>query len=149
MRTIGVMTVMALFGGTCAVAQGFHDVPLQAKNSNTTDYADGFAGGPDYWDVANLSSGETLNVGSEPGAGKQIVGTLLIGDRVRNLGCKQAGSSRWCQIEAGLKQKLTGWVNGKYPREAAGPPQAATPAVMPTDSPIRSSSLSPLLLIGN
>ena len=75
MHTIGVMTVMALFGGTCAVAQGFHDVPLQAKNSNTTDYADGFAGGPDYWDVANLSSGETLNVRSEPGAGKQIVGT--------------------------------------------------------------------------
>ena len=128
MRTIGIMAAMALFGVTCAVAQGFHDAPLQAKNSNTTDYADGFAGGPDYWDVANLSSGETLNVRSEPGAGKQIVGTLLIGDRVRNLGCKQAGSSRWCQVEAGLKQKLTGWVNGKYLREAAGPPQAATPS---------------------
>ncbi|WP_143522558.1 SH3 domain-containing protein [Pseudomonas sp. 2822-17] len=72
------------------------------------------------------SSGETLNIRSEPGACKQIVGTLLIGDRVRNLGCKLAGSSRWCRIEAGLKQKLTGWVDGTYLREAAGPPQAAT-----------------------
>ncbi|VVO09718.1 hypothetical protein PS712_03357 [Pseudomonas fluorescens] len=126
MRTIGFMAVVALFGVTCAVAQGVHEELQQAKEGDTTDFADGFSGGPDYWDVANLSSGETLNVLSEPGVGKQIVGALVIGDRVRNLGCKPVGSNRWCQIEAGVKQKFTGWVNGKYLREAAGPPQGAT-----------------------
>jgi len=122
MRIIGFMAVVALFGATCVVAQGVHQEPRQTKADITTDYADGFSGGPDYWDVANLSSGETLNVRSEPGVGKQIVGALVIGDRVRNLGCKPVGSSRRCQIEAGPKQKFTGWVNGRYLREAAGPP---------------------------
>ncbi|MCP1419571.1 uncharacterized protein YgiM (DUF1202 family) [Pseudomonas laurylsulfativorans] len=122
MRTIGFMAVVVLFGVTCAAAQGVHEEPLQAKEGDTSDYADGFSGGPDYWEVANLSSGDTLNVRSEPGVGKQIIGALWIGDRVRNLGCKPLGSSRWCKIEADLKQKFTGWVNGKYLREAAGPP---------------------------
>ncbi|NWB24152.1 SH3 domain-containing protein [Pseudomonas sp. D4002] len=126
MRTIGVMAVVALFGVTCAVAQDAQRKLLQAKDSDMADYADGFSGGPDYWDVANLVNGQTLNVRSEPGAGKQIVGSLLIGERVRNLGCKPVGSSRWCQIESGPKQKLTGWVNGKYLREAADSPQVAT-----------------------
>ena len=126
MRTIAFMAVMALFGVTCAAAQGVHEDSLQAAKGGTSDYADGFSGGPDYWDVANLSRGETLNVRSEPGTGKEIIGTLSIGDRVRNLGCKPSGSGRWCKIEAGLKQKFTGWVNGKYLREAAGPPQGAT-----------------------
>ncbi len=31
MRTIGVMTVMALFGGTCAVAQGFTTSPCKPR----------------------------------------------------------------------------------------------------------------------
>lgn len=115
----------ALWGdlrGCARCSRGF----LQATKGGTSDYADGFSGGPDYWDVANLSRGETLNVRSEPGTGKEIIGTLSIGDRVRNLGCKPSGSGRWCKIEAGLKQKFTGWVNGKYLREAAAPPQGAT-----------------------
>ena len=58
MRTIGFMAVVALFGVTCAVAQGVHEQLQQAKEGDTTDFADGYSGGPDYWDVANLSGGE-------------------------------------------------------------------------------------------
>jgi uncharacterized protein YgiM (DUF1202 family) len=130
MRTIGLMVVAVLLGVTSAVAPPVYAEPLHAKEGYKTDYADGFSGGPDYWDIANLSSGETLNVRSEPGASKQIIGALMIGDRVRNLGCKPTGSSRWCKIETGHKQKFTGWVNGKYLREAAGSPQVM-PLIMP------------------
>jgi len=83
------------------------------------DYADGLSGGPDYWEVANLTAGDTLNVRAGPGTENAIVGELANGDRVRNLGCKRVGQSRWCQIEAGDEQRFSGWVNGHYLVEAA------------------------------
>ncbi|WP_127595401.1 SH3 domain-containing protein [Nitratireductor alexandrii] len=81
------------------------------------DYADGLSGGPDFWRVANVPANDTLNVRSAPGTGNPVIGELANGDRVRNLGCAMHGQSRWCRIEAGLEQKFTGWVNGRYLRE--------------------------------
>jgi hypothetical protein len=85
------------------------------------DYADGLSGGPDFWAVANLAAGDTLNVRAGPGTGNRVVGELASGDRVRNLGCEMAGDARWCRIEAGFDQKFTGWVNGHYLVESAPP----------------------------
>ncbi|WP_229722031.1 SH3 domain-containing protein [Marinobacterium nitratireducens] len=92
-----------------------------AQLQPTADYADGLAGGPDYWAVANVAAGDTLNVRAGAGTANPVVGGLANGDRVRNLGCTMVGTSRWCRIEAGDEQRFSGWVNGHYLVESAPP----------------------------
>ena len=74
----------------------------------------GVSGGPDYWRVARLTPGDTLNVRAAPGAGSRKIGELANGERVRNLGCHMVGSSKWCRIEVGTDMRFIGWVNGRY-----------------------------------
>ncbi len=97
------------------------DIEIPGADAQSTqqdpDYADGLSGGPDYWEVHNVPADDTLNVRSGPGTGHPVVGELANGDRVRNMGCRMVGQSRWCQIEAGEEQTFTGWVNGRYLRE--------------------------------
>jgi uncharacterized protein YgiM (DUF1202 family) len=96
-----------------------------ATGAPSADYADGLAGGPDFWEVANVRADDTLNVRSLPGTDHEIVGQLANGDRVRNLGCRMEGASRWCQVEAVTEQSFKGWVNGAYLREASAPVSGA------------------------
>lgn len=95
------------------------------------DFADGLMGGPDYWDVAGVPAGETLNVRAGAGAHQPVLGELGNDDTVRNLGCKMVGAERWCQIEAGAEQKTVGWVNGRYLVESSNPPQDGGVANVP------------------
>lgn len=90
--------------------------------SPSPDYADGLAGGPDFWQVRGVPAGDTLNVRSGAGTSNRVVGALANGDRVRNLGCEMAGTARWCRIEAASGQALTGWVSGRYLVEAGAEP---------------------------
>ena len=62
----------------------------------TEDYADGLAGGPDWWQVTGVAANDTLNVRAGPGTGNAVIGQLANGDRVRNLGCRMSGQTRWC-----------------------------------------------------
>jgi len=87
----------------------------------TNDYADGLAGGPDWWAVSNVPANDTLNVRSGPGTENPVVGALANGDRVRNLGCRMNGDTKWCQVEFPGDQPMTGWVAGRYLVEATGP----------------------------
>ncbi len=90
----------------------------------SSDYADGLAGGPDWWSVAGVAGGDLLNVRSGPGTSNPVVGQLGNGDRVRNLGCRMNGQTKWCEIEMPGDQPLRGWAAGRYLREAA---TASTP----------------------
>ncbi|MEO3388926.1 SH3 domain-containing protein [Mesorhizobium sp. CAU 1741] len=92
------------------------------------DYADGLAGGPDFWRVAGLPRNDTLNVRSGPGTSHGIVGELADGDVVANRGCEMASGSKWCRIEAGSEQRFRGWVSGRYLVEAARPQNGGTTA---------------------
>lgn len=83
-----------------------------------TDYADGLAGGPDWYVVSDLPPQDSLNVRAGPGIGHDVVGTVSNGAELRNLGCQRADNSRWCQIE-NATGSLRGWVNGRYLRESA------------------------------
>lgn len=106
------------------------------------DFADGLAGGPDFWQVTGLSGGDTLNVRASSSTSARILGTLGNGDTVRNLGCTMNGSTRWCQIER--RDGLSGWVAGRYLHESFGetaqpsrpqpvsPPPNATPSRIDT-----------------
>lgn len=79
------------------------------------------AGGPDYWAVRGLAQGDRLNVRRDPSASSPALATLREGEVVRNLGCRTSGNTRWCRIRSTEGMDVTGWVAGRYLREAAGP----------------------------
>ena len=93
------------------------------------DYADGLAGGPDYWQVAGLDHGDRLNVRAGPSTQYGIVAQLDNRQVVRNLGCTQFDAQRWCKVE--LPGRAAGWVAGRYLREAAYPAPARPVYVPP------------------
>lgn len=99
-----------------------------AAEPMANDYADGMAGGPDFWAV-QVASDDSLNVRSGAGTGQAIVGVLYDGDVVRNLGCSMQVGSRWCRVRSmtgrgGAEGPLEGWVSGRFLVESAGPDRA-------------------------
>lgn len=90
--------------------------------SNRGDFADGFAGGPDSWEVAGLARGDTLNVRATPAPQASAVSELEEGAVVRNLGCKPVDGQRWCHVASMEDRHIKGWVAGRYLREASYQP---------------------------
>jgi hypothetical protein len=86
------------------------------------DFADGYAGGPDFWQVTGLQRGDTLNVRRGPSAGERVVDELDEGDVVRNLGCKPVAGQRWCRVARPDDARTQGWVAGHYLRESSDQP---------------------------
>jgi uncharacterized protein YraI len=82
-------------------------------------FADGDAGGPDWWVVAGVPAGDVLNLRAAPSASAPLVAAFANGEILRNLGCRTEGSSRWCRVERVLGP--SGWVSARYLRES-GPP---------------------------
>lgn len=92
------------------------------------DYADGLAGGPDFFEVA-VSGGGQLNLRSAPSGGAGVVTQLRSGQQVRNLGCRMAEGRRWCQIATLADPGDEGWAAGDFLIEGTGDVSAA--AAMP------------------
>ncbi len=90
------------------------------ETTQQPDFADGLAGGPDYWEVAGVATGDTLNLRSEPSANGRIILELDNGAVLRNKGCRMTGSTRWCQVQLTGDADALGWVAGRYLREASG-----------------------------
>lgn len=88
------------------------------------DFADGLAGGPDWWQVAGLSAGGSLNVRSGPATRYPVVGKAQNGETLQNRGCRMTGLERWCSVRASGSGRQ-GWVAGPFLVEAAPPPQPA------------------------
>lgn len=105
-------------------AQGFLRSRYLAEGAARPDPTpdDSFAGGPDFWQVHGLRASDRLNIRATPSAQARILGTLRNGERVRNQGCRMTGNTRWCKITALSGSKVTGYVSGRYLREAGGPP---------------------------
>jgi type II secretory pathway pseudopilin PulG len=111
------------------------------------DFADGLAGGPDYWQVHGLTRGDTLNVRASAASAAAVLGVLDEGDVIRNLGCKMNGATRWCRIED--QTGLNGWVSGKYLHESTRAPSPSRPATPPpaTQPPVSSADGVPVALM--
>ncbi len=77
------------------------------------DYADGLAGGPDFLRVV-VSGGGTLNLRAGPSAASDIVGRLVEGQNVRNLGCRKSEGSRWCRVATLADPGGKGWAAGDF-----------------------------------
>lgn len=89
------------------------------------DFADGLAGGPDWWKVAGVTSG-ALNVRSGPDTRYPVVGKAQNGEVMQNRGCRLTRDTRWCSIRVD-NSGVQGWVAGSYLVEAAAPAAPATP----------------------
>jgi hypothetical protein len=85
------------------------------------DFADGLAGGPDFWEVIGLRAGGLLNVRAEASVDAAVVGKLALGAVVRNRGCVKPGTTIWCQIEALGDTRVSGWAASRFLREGAAP----------------------------
>ena len=86
------------------------------------DYADGLAGGPDFWEVAGVTAGDTLNLRAGPSAQERVLGELGNGSILRNLGCKMTDGQRWCRVARPEDTRSEGWVAGRYLRESSYQP---------------------------
>jgi hypothetical protein len=84
------------------------------------EFADGLAGGPNFWQVAGLEVGSALNVRSGPATRYPVVGQAQNGEVMQNRGCHMTGADRWCSVRVdGSGQQ--GWVAGRVLVEAAAP----------------------------
>lgn len=118
-----------------------------APGKPAPDFADGLAGGPDFWQVHGLSRGDTLNVRASAASGAAVVGVIDEGDIIRNLGCKMNGATRWCRIESDAG--LSGWVSGKYLHESTRNPSPSRPVTPPPVSqpPVSASDGVPVAMM--
>lgn len=83
-------------------------------------------GGPDFYEVYDLSTKQHLNLRSGPSLKNRIITGLHMGDKVKNLGCETTAAGRWCQVETSKGTK--GYAFGAFLKEAAGDAMAATEA---------------------
>jgi hypothetical protein len=95
------------------------------------DFADGLAGGPDWWQVRGIGAGSALNIRSGPDTRYPVTGKAQNGEAMQNLGCRMTGPARWCSIRV-AGSGVQGWVAGNYLAEGAAPatpePVAGAPA---------------------
>jgi hypothetical protein len=89
------------------------------------DFADGLAGGPDWWQVSGISEG-ALNIRSGPDTRYDMVGKAQNGEAAQNRGCRMTGQTRWCSIRVD-GSGVQGWVAGRYLVEGAAPAMAEVP----------------------
>ncbi len=75
---------IAYSDGSTAGVMFLGDDSAGTSTTPAPDYADGDAGGPDWWQVSGASS---LNVRSGPGTGNAVIGKAAEGQLLRNLGC--------------------------------------------------------------
>jgi hypothetical protein len=85
------------------------------------DFADGDAGGPDFWVVYGLTAGDRLNMRRGPSAAERVIATFPSGKILKNLGCRRTEAQRWCKVQNPSAPLQTGWVNGRFLRESGAP----------------------------
>ncbi len=110
-------------GGTGGVIQG--------------DFADGLAGGPDFFEVRTTGGG-TLNLRSDASSGARIISKLSRGTVVRNLGCKIAEGGRWCNVATLADPGYEGWASGDFLIEGSDPAMGGVATQLPEPVPVES-----------
>jgi hypothetical protein len=95
------------------------------------DFADGLAGGPDFFEVRTARGG-MLNLRSAPSTAASVVTRLASGTTVRNLGCRMAEGRRWCRVATPADPGVEGWAAGDFLVEGSGvsaqQPSSSAPA---------------------
>jgi uncharacterized protein YraI len=88
-------------------------------------------GGPDFYAVTGLAEGDTLSMRVGPSRSEALVARFPNGTVLQNLGCRRINGVRWCQLKNPNNRAQTGWVNGRYLREATAPRPNDDDALVP------------------
>ncbi|PYF08650.1 hypothetical protein C8J30_11267 [Rhodobacter viridis] len=88
-----------------------------AVGLNPPDFADGLAGGPDWWQV---NEGQVLTMRAGPSERFTPVGVAEGGAVGRNKGCHMNMGTRWCDLRL-VGSGLRGWLPGAELSETAAP----------------------------
>lgn len=120
--------------GSTAGVQFLGDDSAGTAAETQPDYADGLAGGPDFWRVVDAGS---LNIRSGPSTGDSIVKRVSQGTVLRNLGCGRYGDSTWCQVALPEDGSVRGWASSRYLAESGAPESgdAGQAAQLPAQAP--------------
>ena len=123
---------------TLTVSVNGTPVPEAGAPAHAPDFADGLAGGPDFWEVTNLAGTATLAIRAEPDAGAAVVAEVPAGTLLANGGCRVVADQRWCRVTGRDDPAMTGWTSGRNLREAVGvaAPEAAMPAASDAPAPV-------------
>jgi uncharacterized protein YraI len=98
----------------------------------TSDFADGMAGGPDFWQVDLGNSGSALRVHTRPSTHAPVYARFHEGATLRNAGgCRMSEGRRWCYVSS-VSGDVTGWVAGDFLAEGRAPGVATH---LPTPAP--------------
>ncbi|PZX13652.1 SH3 domain-containing protein [Palleronia aestuarii] len=97
-----------------------------ARPTQEPDFADGLAGGPDWYVVEGVQAGDRLNIRTGPSTEYAITGQADNGARLRNLGCQGGVQARWCRIETS-DGSIRGWVSARFIAEGAPPDAVQSP----------------------
>lgn len=79
--------------------------------------ADAASAGTGWWQVEGVES--SLILRETPSSSAAVMGRIRNQEKLRDLGCRDAGGSRWCQVETA--SGTAGWVSGGYLRRADAP----------------------------
>lgn len=116
-ETASYTLTVSVTGAAAGAAVAPEAVPMPAE-----DFADGLAGGPDFWKVSGLAAGDELKLRAAPSTTAEVLGRFPAGTLLRNQGCRMTGTQRWCAVEAHDDAALKGWVSGRYLSEATDVP---------------------------
>ena len=64
--------------------------------------------------VIGLAPDDLLNLRASASATGMMIGRLQVGATVKNLGCAEAGSYRWCKVGDLDNPKVQGWAAARY-----------------------------------
>jgi hypothetical protein len=92
-----------------------------AQRAAARDFADGLAGGPDFWRVTNLCLSPKPALHEAPSHHARRLTYLASGAIVKSHGCKIAHRERWCRVETTAEPVAEGWIIGNCLREAPAP----------------------------
>jgi hypothetical protein len=83
------------------------------------DFADGLAGGPDWWQVSGMPQ-SAVDIRSGPDMRYGVVGKAQDGEAAQNRGCRMTGQTRWCSVRM-AGSGVQGWIAGRHLVEGAAP----------------------------
>ncbi len=93
------------------------------RGAQSADFADGLAGGPNYWIVTGVQGrvkGNRLPAHTSPSKSAPAPYSFVDGTPLTNKGCKMVADVRWCMVAMRDVPAEQGWVLGQYLREYAG-----------------------------
>jgi len=82
--------------------------------AGSATHATAHEGGPEFFVVEGIAPGDELNIRATASPTGMVVGRLPNGTKLKNLGCSDVNSVRWCKVADTQSTHLVGWAASRY-----------------------------------